>query len=143
MTNCRPIWNLLASKEITTTNSNDSFYNPTLYHQLVGALQYITITPPDLSLPVNRLSQNMHRLLNIHFQQLKRTHRYLRATSSHGLLIRPENLTITTFSNSEWADDQSDRKSTFGYCILLGFVPIFWATKKQTNSGSLLNKSGV
>lgn len=39
------------------TSSGAPFNDPTTYRSLVGALQYLTITRPDLSYAVNQVSQ--------------------------------------------------------------------------------------
>lgn len=101
MHNCCPSSNNSTSKEVIMENENKKFPNPTFYRQLVGALQYITITKPNLSFSVNCLCQYMHNPLNLHFQQLKRVLRYLQATSSYGLLIQHADLTLTTYSDSD------------------------------------------
>jgi hypothetical protein len=38
---------------------------------------------------------------------------------------------LVGFTNSDWADDPSDRKSTAGYVFSLGSGPVTWACKKQ------------
>eukprot|EP00253_Pinus_taeda_P015756 PITA_15756 len=39
---------------------------------------------------------------------------------------------LVGFTNSDWAGDPNDRKSTAGYVFTLGFGPITWACKKQS-----------
>eukprot|EP00253_Pinus_taeda_P012734 PITA_12734 len=39
---------------------------------------------------------------------------------------------LVGFTNSDWAGDPDDRKSTAGYVFTLGFGPITWACKKQS-----------
>ena len=56
------------------------FRDPTLFHSIVGALQYLTITRPDLSFAVNSVSQYLHAPLESHFQAVKRILRYVRGT---------------------------------------------------------------
>ena len=41
-------------------------------------------------------------------------------------------MTLTTFSDADWAADPDDRKSTGGYCVFLGNNIISWSSKKQT-----------
>ena len=41
-------------------------------------------------------------------------------------------MTLTTFSDADWAADPDDRKSTGGYCVFLGNKIISWSSKKQT-----------
>ena len=38
---------------------------------------------------------------------------------------------LVGFTNSDWADDPDDRKSTVGYVFSLGSRPVTWACKKQ------------
>ena len=38
---------------------------------------------------------------------------------------------LVGFTNSDWADDPDDQKSTAGYVFSLGAGPITWACKKQ------------
>ena len=38
---------------------------------------------------------------------------------------------LVGFTNSDWADDPDDRRSTAGYVFSLGSGPITWACKKQ------------
>ncbi|KAL8105656.1 hypothetical protein AgCh_029453 [Apium graveolens] len=54
--------------------------DPTPYRQLVGGLQYLCITRPDICYAVNRLSQYMHAPSENHWYALKRVLRYLKGT---------------------------------------------------------------
>ena len=39
---------------------------------------------------------------------------------------------LISFTNSDWAGDPDDRKSTVGYVFTLGSGPITWSCKKQS-----------
>ena len=39
-------------------------------------------------------------------------------------------LYLLAFSDVDWAGDPTDRKSTTGYCFLLGYSLISWQSKK-------------
>lgn len=41
-------------------------------------------------------------------------------------------LDLVGYSDSDWAGDSSDRKSTSGYVFMIGFGPICWSSKKQS-----------
>ena len=57
-----------------------NFPNPTLYKSVVGGLQYATITRPDISFAVNKVSQFMHKPLEDHWTAVKCILRYLAGT---------------------------------------------------------------
>lgn len=64
----------------------DPFNDPHLYRSIVGALQYATLTCLDISFAVNRVSQFMQSPSTTHWAVVNRILRYLKGTSSHGLL---------------------------------------------------------
>ncbi|GJZ39031.1 uncharacterized mitochondrial protein-like protein [Tanacetum coccineum] len=79
------------------------FANPTLYRSLVGALQYLTITRPDLSYAVNQASQFLHAPTDAHFQSVKRILRYVKGTITYGLIFATNILTLSWLQDSDWA----------------------------------------
>nr|KYP66595.1 hypothetical protein KK1_012892 [Cajanus cajan] len=106
--------------------------DPRLYRSVVGALQYLTITRPDLAFTVNKLCQYMHRPLQSHWKIVKRVLRYINGTRDHGLLFeKSHNLHLIGYCDSDWASDQDDMRSTSGYCLFLGSNMISWMAKKQ------------
>ncbi|XP_019158590.1 PREDICTED: uncharacterized protein LOC109155361 [Ipomoea nil] len=131
MTDCKP----LATPATVTqpvTPSDEPFDNPTQYRRLVGALQYLTITRPDLSFSVNRLCQFMHSPTSDHWGLLKHVLRYIKGTISYGLrLSASASSTIHGFSDSDWAGCPIDKKSTSGYAVFLGDNLISWLSRKQ------------
>ncbi|PKU73279.1 Retrovirus-related Pol polyprotein from transposon TNT 1-94 [Dendrobium catenatum] len=131
MLNCKAVTSPITVKPLTETNSA-IFSNPTLYRQLVGALQYLTLTRPDLTFAVNKACQYMHQPTDSHFDALKRILRYIRGTTQVGITLSGSSLTLRAYSDSDWAGDQHDRKSTTGYCNFLGDTLISWSVKKQS-----------
>ena len=67
-----------------------------------------------------------------HWKATKRILRYIRGTIQFGIhySIGGKPL-LVGFTDSDWADDPDDRKSTAGYVFSLGSGPITWACKKQ------------
>ncbi|XP_070049071.1 uncharacterized mitochondrial protein AtMg00810-like [Nicotiana tomentosiformis] len=113
-------------------NGSPSFSDISKYRSLTGALQYITITRPDVSYAVNKLCQFMHDPRESHFLALKRLLRYLKGIMELGLHIQPSSsLAITGFSDADWAGCPDDRRSTHDYCIFLGHNSVSWYSKKQ------------
>ncbi|KAK6134050.1 hypothetical protein DH2020_032195 [Rehmannia glutinosa] len=110
----------------------DSVADGTLYISVIGGLQYITITRPDLVYSVNKLSQYMQNPLDSHWKVVKRVLRYLTATSNFGLSFdKSPTLQITCYSDSDCATDLDDRKSITGFCVYLGNNLVSWCSKKQ------------
>lgn len=80
---------------------------------VIGPLQYLSLTRPDISYAVNKLSQFMHSPLQTHWAAKKRLLRYLKHTIHHGLFLhRQSPLIIHGFSYSDWAGNRDDRTST-------------------------------
>jgi hypothetical protein len=107
--------------------------NPDQYRRLVGKLNYLTITRPDISFAVSLVSQFMSAPRHPHWEAVLRIVKYLKLHPGRGLLYRSSgHLRIEAFTDSDWAGGPSDRKSTTGYCVFLGGNLVNWKSKKQT-----------
>lgn len=115
-----------------TLHSGHNLSDPTEYRSVVGSLQYLAFTRPDISYPVNKLSQFMHAPTDSHWQAVKRLLRYLKGTYSHGIFLRRNNpLSLHAYSDADWAGDSDDYVSTNAYIVYLGHNPVSWSSKKQ------------
>lgn len=135
--------NLLEAKPATspmvsgcklTKQGTDLLPDPTYYRSIVGALQYATITRPDISFSVNKVCQFMSKPLETHWIAVKRILRYLKGTISHGLHLRPiqtSSVNLFAYCDADWGSDPDDRRSTSGACVFLGSNLISWWAKKQ------------
>jgi hypothetical protein len=113
-------------------DDGSSSVDSTEYYQVIGALQYLSLTRPDISFAVNKLSQFMHHPKQTHWTTTKRLLRYLKNTIFHGVTIsKTSSNTLTCFSDADWAGSLDDRKSTSAYLLFLGNTPISWSSKKQ------------
>ncbi|XP_019051493.1 PREDICTED: uncharacterized protein LOC109113961 [Nelumbo nucifera] len=113
--------------------SGTSLKDPTEYRSVVGALQYVTITRPDIAYAVNRVCQFLHTPTIDHWAAIKCILRYLKGTMKHGFFFdsNPGPLSIQAFSDADWVGCPDDRRSTRGYAIFLGQNLIAWSSKKQ------------
>ena len=111
----------------------DSVLDPTLYRSVVGALQYATVTRPEISFSINKACQFMSNRLESHRKAVKRIIRYLAASLHHGLLLSPSSQPsgLRGFCDADWAADVDDRRSTSGACVFLGPNLVSWWSKKQ------------
>ncbi|KAH9687107.1 retrovirus-related pol polyprotein from transposon RE1 [Citrus sinensis] len=103
----------------------------TEYRKVVGALQYLSFTRPDISFAVNKLSQFMHSPSVLHWQAVKRVLRYLKSTTSYGLFLKRNSpCLLHAYSDADWGGDES-MYSTSAYMLYLGGNPISWRSNKQ------------
>ncbi|CAO2815837.1 unnamed protein product [Amaranthus hypochondriacus] len=108
------------------------FSDPTLYRSLVGKLNFLTHTRPDLSFSVQALSQHMQRPTANHFTALKHTLGYLSHTLGQGILLSDcDNLVLQAYSDSDWGVCPDTRRSISGFVLLLGRSPVSWKSNKQ------------
>ncbi|KAM3294017.1 hypothetical protein ACQJBY_037111 [Aegilops geniculata] len=104
----------------------------TEYRSLVGGLQYLTITRPDVCYAINRVCQYLHVPRTSHWSAVKHILRYICFTASYGLLLQPApSYEISAFSDADWAGCPDDRRSTGGYAVFLGPNLIAWNARKQ------------
>ena len=124
--------NMLDNKPCTTpchphqkllTHGSPPVPDPGIYRSIVGALQYLTFTRPDIAYSVNQVCQFMHSPLESHFFVVKRILRYLEGPMHLGLCFKLGNLDIRAYTDVDWAGDPNDRRST-GFIVFLGSNPI-------------------
>jgi hypothetical protein len=101
--------------------SGATYSEPSTYNNVVGALQYLSLTRPDISFAVNKVCQFMHKPTDKHWTTVKRILRYLKFSIHFGLLIKPNKSTqLSIYSNVNWAGCPDDRKSILGFCLYFG-----------------------
>ena len=98
----------------------------------MGSLLSLTHSHPDLSFAVGHVTRYMQTPHESHWKEAKRILRYIRGTTQFRIhySIREKPL-LVGFTNSDWAGDPNDQKSTAGYVFSMGSGPVTWACKKQ------------
>jgi hypothetical protein len=73
---CKPVNTPISTSKVTIL-SNPLFSDPTRLRQIMGALQYLTFTRPDICFAVNRVCQFMHAPTDSRWGAIKCILRYL------------------------------------------------------------------
>ncbi|PKU79142.1 Retrovirus-related Pol polyprotein from transposon TNT 1-94 [Dendrobium catenatum] len=128
---CNSVANPSITKLTAIQQSEQPAFDDLRYRQLIGSLQYLTLTRPDIAHAVNNLSQHMHNPAPIHTLMLKKLLRYIQGSTDFGLPITRTSLRLRTYSDADWASDPATRKSTSGFCTFLGDTLVSWTVKKQ------------
>jgi histone deacetylase 1/2 len=134
MKDCKPVSTPMSTSEKLSAQEGTPLgpKDATAYRSVVGALQYLTLTRPDISFAVNKVCQYLHAPTTLHWAAVKRILRYLKHTMKIGLRIsKTSSLLVSAFSDADWAGDVDDRRSTGGFAVFLGSNLIAWSARKQ------------
>ncbi|XP_040996025.1 uncharacterized mitochondrial protein AtMg00810-like [Juglans microcarpa x Juglans regia] len=132
MLEANPISSPMSASIKLSKFDSPSFDNPTLFRNVVGSLQYMSLTKPDISFSVNKVCQFMHDPKVTHWSTVKRILWYLKFSINHGLFFAKQyGAVLHAYSDADWADYPDNRRSTGGFCIYLGNHLISWSSRKQ------------
>ena len=105
------------------------------YQSRVGSLIHAVVCSRfDIAQAVGAVARHASKPGQVHLNAVNRIFRYLRGTSDY-VLVYDGNIGSaepTVYSDSDWAGDRTDRKSTSGYISILSGAAISWGSKKQT-----------
>lgn len=122
MEHCKPISTPISTSEKLTVESGEALgsEDATNYRSVVGALQYLTLTRPDISYSVNKVCQYLHAPRTTHCTAVKRILRYLKFSEGLGLqIIKSSSMLVTAYFDADWVGCADDRRST-------GDFVVFW-----------------
>lgn len=132
MLTCAPCSTPATASSLLTPDSGDPLSDQTTYRSMVGGLQYLTLTRPDLAFSVNQVCQFLQNPRTSHLQAVKRIFRYIKGTLDYGLHFqKSRSLSLVAFSDADWAGDPTTRRSISGTCVLFGGNIVSWSAKKQ------------
>jgi hypothetical protein len=133
MSDCHPCTTPIDTQAKLSDIEGELVTDATDYRSLAGALQYLTLTRPDLSYAVQQICLHMHAPRQPHLALVKRVLRYVRGTLDLGLHLSASSSTaLTAYSDADWAGCPDTRRSTSGYCVYYGDSLISWSSKRQT-----------
>ncbi|CAL2243024.1 unnamed protein product [Prunus armeniaca] len=132
MSNCNPVQNPIVPGFKITRDAEGESFDSTYYKQIIGSLMYLTATRPDIMYVVSLLSRFMEKPIELHYLAAKRVLRYLKGTVDYGLFYKKgKSNELVGFSDSDYAGDLEDRKSTSGHVFMLSSGAVSWSSKKQ------------
>ena len=114
MTECKSVSTPLSTSEKLSLHEGSLLGqdDATRYRSIVGALQYLTLTRPDIAFSVNKVCQFLHAPTTVHWAAVKRILRYIKQCTRLGLNIhRSTSTLVSAFSDADWAGNVDDRKS--------------------------------
>ena len=110
---------------------NSPMVDITLYRKLVGSLLYLTHTRTYLSYVVSVVARHMHQPHELHWKAAKRILQYVQGTNKFRVhYIASSSLQLAGFSDSDWAGDPIEKKSTSVFVFMFAEDPILWSSKK-------------
>ena len=104
-----------------TADDGELFSDPEMYRRLVGKLNYLTVTRPDIAYPISIMSQFMSSPRTTDWAVLEQILCYLKGAPGRGILYGNHGHShVECFSDADWAGSKIDRRSTTGYCVFVG-----------------------
>ena len=102
------------------------------YRRILGKLQYLCLTRPDITFAVSKLAQYSSAPSDVHLQALHKILRYLKDTIGLGIFYGVDsNFDLRGFSDSDWQTCPDTRRCVTGFAIFVGNSLISWRSKKQ------------
>jgi hypothetical protein len=107
-------------------------YDQKTYRSMIGSLLYLCASRPDTMLSVCMCAHFQAAPKESHHKAVKRILRYLAHTPTLGLWYpKGAQFDLIGYSDSDYAGDRVDRKSTSGTCHFLGRSLVCWSSRKQ------------
>ena len=122
------------AQSLHLTREGELFGDPKRYRRLIGKLNYLTITRPNIAHSVNVVSQYMSSPTVDHWVTIEQILCHLKGAPApgHGILYSNHGHNrIECFTYANWAGSKEDRRSTIGYCVFVGGNLVSWKIKKQ------------
>ncbi|PON99369.1 hypothetical protein TorRG33x02_049120 [Trema orientale] len=116
-----------------STTEGDLLPDASAYRCFIGRLLYLTLSHPDITFAVHKLSQFLSRPRLPHLKAAHHLLRYLKHRPGQGLFFSASSsLQVKAFSDADWGSCPDTRKSVTGFCIFLGDSLVSWKAKKQS-----------
>jgi hypothetical protein len=130
MSDCHSTTTPVDTKAKLSASDGAPVADASAYRSLASALQYLTLTRPDLAYVVQQVCLFMHDPRGSHLAFLKRILCYVKGTLSFGLRIGTGPVdSLTAYFDADWVGCPDSRRSTSGYYVFIGDTLISWSSK--------------
>jgi hypothetical protein len=123
------------SKVESMSQEEKEYMSGVPYLSAVGSLMYLAIgTRPDIAYAVGLLSRFNSCPAKVHWKAIQRVFQYLKGTSDFCLEFGPSTVggvTLSVFSDSDYAGDTEKARSTSGYASFIGASCVNWSSRRQ------------
>eukprot|EP00253_Pinus_taeda_P020165 PITA_20165 len=115
-----------------TSIEGKEFEDATKYKRLVGSINYIATTRPDISFDVGILFSFMENPCEGHWSAAKRVLEYLKGIQDFGIkYTQVGDFNLIVYSDSDFDGDKETRVSTLSYVMSVGPGVVSWTSRKQ------------
>nr|GEV03064.1 retrovirus-related Pol polyprotein from transposon TNT 1-94 [Tanacetum cinerariifolium] len=102
-----------------SNNESDSLVNVHLYRSMIGSLMYLTASRPNIMFAVSACSRSQVTPTTSNLEVVKKIFKYLKGHTKLGLWYPRESpFVLEAYSDSDYAGEIKDRKSTTVECTL-------------------------
>lgn len=106
--------------------------DPSQYRRLIGRFLYPTLTRPDITYVVHRLSQFLAQPREPHMLAVNKVLQYIKGSTGKWIFFPSEfDLQIKSFCDPDWAGCPDTRRSLTGYSVFLEEASVSWRSIKQ------------
>ena len=132
MEDSKPVGTPMCTRLKLTKDDDSKEVDQTLYRSMIGKLQYVVHTRPNIVFAVGMVARFSPNPKENHMMEIKRIMRYLKGTEDYELWYKKGgNLDLKEFTNVDWVGSIDDKKSTSGGALFLGKTLVPWTRKKH------------
>ena len=142
MTTCKAATTPGTAANKTSNDVNDNIPvdkdEHALYRRIVGKLQWMTYTRPDLSFATKELARSLQQPTYLDMKKMKHTLRYLQGTKDYKFILHPTTIPqnkdipiLDVYVDADWAGCTTTRKSTTGFAIKYLGATIHFGSRTQ------------
>lgn len=129
---CKPSSILMESNQKLSKDDGEILTYGKQYRKIVGQLQYLTITRPEIAFATSKLAQYSKAPRTTHLQAIHKVLQYLKGKIGQGLFYGADaNFDLRGFSDSDWGACPDMRQSVTGFAMFLGDSLISWNLKSS------------